>query len=153
MTVPTTYSSFEPKEEKQARRQKIEDFKFDDEDDVLAKNFETRFDDDLEAILGDDFIRMVTILPAKFGYSTKSENQEDKCFDMFLRQECLFLDEDSNDNILFERPNEVMKAHLRPLHIKANISRMMVNHVLVDGGATINLLPKSMLINFGKTID
>ena len=29
----------------------------------------------------------------------------------------------------------------------------MVNRVLVDGGATINLLPESMLIKFGKTVD
>ena len=90
----------------------IKDFKFDYEDDLLIENFETGFDDDLEAILGADFIGMVTILPAEFGDVTELENQDDNRFDVFPRQECLFLDEDSNDNVLFERPNEIMKAHL-----------------------------------------
>ena len=31
-----------------------------------TENFEIGFDDDLEAILGADFIRMVMILPAEF---------------------------------------------------------------------------------------
>ena len=131
----------------------IKDFKFDYEDDLLIENFETGFDDDLEAILGADFIGMVTILPAEFGDVTELENQDDNRFDVFPRQECLFLDEDSNDNMLFERPNEVMKAHLLPPHIKANISGKMVNCVLVDRGAAINLLPESMLIKFGKIVD
>ena len=78
----------------------------------MTENYKIGFDDDLEAILGVDFIGMVTILPAEFGDVTDSENQDDNCFDIFPRQECLFLDEDSNDNMLFERPNEVMKAHL-----------------------------------------
>ena len=29
----------------------------------------------------------------------------------------------------------------------------MVNHVLVNGGAAINLLPESMLVKFGKIVD
>ena len=55
--------------------------------------------------------------------------------------------------MLFERLDKVMKSHLRPLHIKANIAGKMVNRVLVDGGAFINLLPESMLIKFGKTVE
>ena len=55
--------------------------------------------------------------------------------------------------MLFEKPDEIMKLHLRPLHIKANIAGKMVNRVLVNGGATINLLPESPLIKFGKMVD
>ena len=44
----------------------MKEFKFEDEDDLLTENFEIGFDDDLEAILGADFIRMVMILPAEF---------------------------------------------------------------------------------------
>ena len=39
------------------------------------------------------------------------------------------------------------------LHIKANIVGEKVNRILVDGGATINLLLESMLTKFGKTVD
>ena len=30
---------------------------------------------------------------------------------MFLGQKCLFLREDSEENVLFEKPNEIMKSH------------------------------------------
>ena len=74
----------------------------------------------------------MTILPAKFGDAKETETQDDDCFDVFPRQECLFLDDDSNDNVLFERPNKVIKAHLQPLHIKATIACKLINYVLVD---------------------
>ena len=65
---------------------KIKEFRFDDEDDLLAKNFETRFDDDLEEILGIDFIGMLTILPTEFEDATESKGLDDDCFDVFPRQ-------------------------------------------------------------------
>ena len=65
----------------------------------------------------------------------------------------MLLGEDSDENVIFEKPDEVMKSHLRPMHIKADIARKMVNRVLVDGGAGINLLPESMLIKFERTVD
>ena len=107
----------------------------------------------MEAILGVDFIGMVTIFPAGFRDAKETETQDDDYFNVLPRQECLFLNEDSNDNVLFEKPNEFMTAHLRPLYIKGNISGRMVNRVLVDGGATINVLSESMLVKFGKTVD
>ena len=55
--------------------------------------------------------------------------------------------------MFFERPDEVMKSHLRPLYIKVDIAGKMVNRVLVDGGAAINLLHESMLVKFGKTVN
>ena len=55
--------------------------------------------------------------------------------------------------MLFERPDEVMKSHLRPLYIKVDIAGKMVNRVLVDGGAAINLLHESMLVKFGKIVN
>ena len=67
IVVPIAHSSSEPNEGKMIHPLKrVKEFKFEDEDDLLTKNFETGFDDDLEAILGADFIRMVTILSAKF---------------------------------------------------------------------------------------
>ncbi|KAL4277110.1 uncharacterized protein [Arachis hypogaea] len=53
----------------------------------------------------------------------------------------------------FERPDEITKGHLRLLHIKVKVEGLVINHILVDGGATINLLLESMLPLFQKTIE
>lgn len=51
---------------------------------------------------------------------------------------------------MFEGLNEVTKAHLRPLYIKALVERKLINRVLMDRGTAINLLAESMLEKFGK---
>ena len=96
---------------------------------------------------------MVTILLTEFEKETETKSCGEDCFDVFPGQECFFLGDDTNESVLFERPEKVMKSHLRPLHIKADIAGKMVNRVLVDGEAASNLLPKSMLTKFGKTVD
>ncbi|KEH17079.1 hypothetical protein MTR_0046s0090 [Medicago truncatula] len=48
-----------------------------------------------------------------------------------------------------EVENDSMKLHLKPLFIQAKINGVGVNKVLVDGGATVNLLPQSFLGNIG----
>ncbi|MCI37438.1 hypothetical protein A2U01_0058662, partial [Trifolium medium] len=50
----------------------------------------------------------------------------------------------------FERPNEGMKNHLKPLFIQAKINDVGVNKVLIDGGAAVNLMPEFMLNKIGK---
>ena len=151
----TAHSSSEQNEGKRIPSSKrVKEFKFKDEDDLLTKKFETRFHDDLEAILGADFIGMFTILPTEFEKTAGIEElDDDDYFNVFPRQECLFLDQDSDENVLFEKLDEVIKSHLRPLHIKADIVRKMANRVLVDGGAAINLLLESVLVKFGITVD
>ncbi|RYR68087.1 hypothetical protein Ahy_A03g014553 [Arachis hypogaea] len=44
-------------------------------------------------------------------------------------------------------------SHLRPLHITTTLSGIKVNKVLIDGGATIILLPERMLMKVGKHLD
>nr|XP_025678209.1 uncharacterized protein LOC112778055 [Arachis hypogaea] len=44
-------------------------------------------------------------------------------------------------------------SHLRPLHITTTLSGIKVNKVLIDGGATISLLPERMLLKVGKHPD
>jgi len=48
-------------------------------------------------------------------------------------------------HVVFERPDVSMRLHLKPLLIQAKINGMGVNKVLVDGNATVNLLPQSFL--------
>ena len=47
--------------------------------------------------------------------------------------------------IIFEKPALSMCQHLKPLYIKAHMDGRPVNRVLVDNGASINILPTSML--------
>ena len=56
-----------------ADQKKVKNFKFEEEDDLLTEIFQTGFDDDLVAILGADFIRIMTILPAGFGDARESK--------------------------------------------------------------------------------
>ena len=123
-----------------------------DEDNLIIENFEIAFDNSLEAILGiKNFIGVISILPSEFELVKSIEYSEEDCFDAFPRCECLFLDDNLCRGGIFEHPTEVTKSHLRPLHIKAIVKGQLVNHVLVDGGAAVNLVPESMLRKLGKT--
>lgn len=46
-----------------------------------------------------------------------------------------------DQHAIFLRPDASMKLQLKPLFIQAKINGVGVNNVLVDGGATVNLLP------------
>lgn len=54
------------------------------------------------------------------------------------------------DKDVFERPDEGMKQHLKPLFRWYQVNNVGVNKVLVDGGATINLMPHSLLKKISK---
>lgn len=43
-----------------------------------------------------------------------------------------------------------MKIHLNPLFIRAKIENIGTNKVLVDGGATVNLVPRSIMHKISK---
>lgn len=53
-------------------------------------------------------------------------------------------------NAFFERSDEGMKNHLKPLLIRGKVEDNGVNKILVDGGATINLMIQFMLERIGK---
>jgi len=54
-----------------------------------------------------------------------------------------------NQHAIFEKPDYTMNHHLKPLFIQAKINGVGVNKVLMDGGATVNLLPQSLLSKIG----
>nr|KYP58707.1 hypothetical protein KK1_014127 [Cajanus cajan] len=56
------------------------------------------------------------------------------------------------NSTVFDSPTEEMKVHLKPLLLTLMIEGQEVNKVLVDGGATVNILPKTMLKRFGKSL-
>ena len=43
-----------------------------------------------------------------------------------------------------------MKSHLKPLFIQAKVDDVRVNKVLVDGGAVVKFMPRSLLKRIGK---
>jgi hypothetical protein len=50
----------------------------------------------------------------------------------------------------FERPDQGMKNHLKPLFIQAKVNDVGVNKVLIDGGDAVNLMPEFLLNKIGK---
>jgi len=54
-----------------------------------------------------------------------------------------------NQHVVFEKPYFQMRHHLKPLFIQAKVNEIGVNKVLVDGGATVNLLPQYFLTRIG----
>ncbi|XP_058764406.1 uncharacterized protein LOC131637855 [Vicia villosa] len=52
--------------------------------------------------------------------------------------------------VLFEKADHGMMYHLKPLFIREKINRVPINKVFVDGGATMNLMPHSLLRKIGK---
>uniref|UniRef100_J3MEC9 Uncharacterized protein n=1 Tax=Oryza brachyantha TaxID=4533 RepID=J3MEC9_ORYBR len=50
---------------------------------------------------------------------------------------------------IFEKPDESSR-HLRPLYVKGHINGRPVIRMLVDGGATVNLMPYSVFKRMGK---
>jgi hypothetical protein len=53
--------------------------------------------------------------------------------------------------IVFEKSTLSMCHHLKPLYIKAHMDGRPINRVLVNNGATVNILPTSMLRKLFKT--
>jgi len=54
-----------------------------------------------------------------------------------------------NQHVVFEKPEFLMAHHLNPLFIQAKINGVGINKVLIDGGATVNLFPQSILTKIG----
>ena len=52
-------------------------------------------------------------------------------------------------NSFFERPDQSMKNHLKPLFIRGKVEGVGINNILVDGGEIVNLMPQFMLKRIG----
>ena len=54
---------------------------------------------------------------------------------------------------IFEKPEDEKRQHLKALFLKGFINGKLVTKMLVDGGATVNIMPYVMLCKFGKSQD
>ena len=51
----------------------------------------------------------------------------------------------------FEKPKKEERQHLKALFLKGHVDGKPVTILLIDGGATVNLMPYIMLRKFGKS--
>jgi len=90
---------------------------------------------------------VVSILPVKYVIvSDVQESKEDynsEDMEKYKSMCCYVTDYGCGDQqkAIFEKPNGSIKSHLKPLFIQANVDDVGVNKVLVDDGATVNLIP------------
>ncbi|GKV36311.1 hypothetical protein SLEP1_g44457 [Rubroshorea leprosula] len=55
-----------------------------------------------------------------------------------------------SEQIIFNKPDESVAHHIKPLYISAHMDGVPVNRVLVDNGAAVNVIPSFMLRNLDK---
>ena len=87
-------------------------------------------------------INMVFMLPKEFMISADSESDEE------LGSAQLALDPMMAS---FEKPEKEERQHLKALFLKGYVNGKPVTRLLVDGGATVNLMPYVMLRKFEKS--
>jgi hypothetical protein len=49
---------------------------------------------------------------------------------------------------MFEKP-ENPTTHMKPLFIRGHLDRTLIRHMLIDGGASVNILPLSLFKKLG----
>lgn len=124
------------------------------EEDILldANAFASVFADGLE-----DICTVVSVLLAEYAddieqYEVEEDYEDD--YEMIPRATVTFLSnvQPKWNSTFFERPTKAMQSHLKPLFIRVEVNgRIPVQKTLIDGGAAVNLVPKSMLKKFNKT--
>ena len=100
-------------------------------------------------------VNVVSILPAEYDFLTEVEDSADTdAEEMALHKPtCYFVMNNGsieNQDAFFEKPDMAMMSHLKPLLIRAKVEGVAINKVLVDCGATINIMPHHLLWKIGK---
>lgn len=96
------------------------------------------------------------VLPREYHQVTKVKEPEENINDEMTRHRlvCYYVMnnkcmEEQND--FFERPDEAFKSHLKPPFVRGKVENVPINNILVDGGATLNLMLHTILKKLGKT--
>ncbi|GKV33401.1 hypothetical protein SLEP1_g41920 [Rubroshorea leprosula] len=58
-----------------------------------------------------------------------------------------------SEQIIFNKPDENVARHIKPLYSSAHMDGVPVNRVMVDNEATVNVIPSFMLRNLGKNYE
>ena len=87
-------------------------------------------------------VNMVFMLPMEF--LALSDNEEEVLSDQVAQ---LTLDPMM---AVFEKPTDDERQHLKALFVKGRVDGQPVSKILIDGGATINIMPYVMYRKLGK---
>jgi hypothetical protein len=55
--------------------------------------------------------------------------------------------------VIFEKPYEKNYSHLKALYLKGYINGHLINKMLVDTGAAVNIMPYSVLRRLGRSVE
>ena len=92
-------------------------------------------------------VNMVTVLPSSFAIQTKSFKD-----DFNNDFETAMVEFNKGMQMVVEWPIEQTRKHLRPLHIKAHVNGQPVNKIIIDRGASVNLMPRLNFMQLGKQL-
>jgi hypothetical protein len=131
-----------------------------------VSNQKTEEKDEDEQMEDDDFlesepdfdvlVNVISILPAEYDIWSEVVDGEEELDSNELalhKPMCYYV---MNNGCLeeqmatFEKPNQGMKNHLKPIFIQAKVNDVGVNKVLIDGGGAVNLRPEFLLNKIGK---
>lgn len=143
-----------PKQEKKSierklfsPQRKVPATKSDHDEDMMADDF----DSDSETSL-DITCNVVSVLPREYdqvmevkinGWNRDGETQ---AYVLLHHEQCCV----EEQNAFFERPDESMRSHLKPLFIRGKLGNVGVSKILVDGGAEVIVMLYYMLKRFDK---
>lgn len=118
-------------------------------DELLTDNFESSSEDSLDILVG-----VVSVMPREFDRITEVDDNDSITEREMATHKpvCYYIMNNScveEQNSFFERLSDTMKIHLKPLFITGKVENIPVNKILVDCGATVNLMPHRMLAKIG----
>ncbi|CAL8173641.1 unnamed protein product [Prunus armeniaca] len=121
---------------------------YDGELDAESEAFGVELENLLQGDLG---INMVFILPEKFraaeGLAEAEEAPEQQTGTPKTGGTA---NKPAAEQLCFSKPTKEMANHLRPLFITANFGGIPISKIMVDEGASINLLPHRLLSKMGR---
>ena len=86
-------------------------------------------------------VGMVFFLPSDFRARVESDDEEPSSAQLCLEPQ----------QAIFDKPEEEVYRHLKPLYVRGFINGKPMSKMLVDGGAAINIMPYSTYRKIGKT--
>jgi len=97
---------------------------------------------------------VVSVLPVEYDVPSKIDEVESDFIEEMVHHKplCYYVMNNGcveNQHAVLKKPEFPIVHHLKPLFIQAKINGVGINKVLVDGGATVNLLPQSILTKIG----
>lgn len=117
--------------------------------DMLTSNFNFGSEGELDMI-------NIVMLPIEYDIITEVTKEEDDYLAKVITSHkplCYYIMNSGcmeEENASFERSDEGMRQHLKPLFVRAKVEKVYVDKVLVDRGAKMNLMSDFLLMRIGK---